>query len=68
MIPHQRGFRDEERFDMSVAADLEKAGHRVHWGTMLFHATDFYGTNAPTALADLLACSARGRRCVSRSC
>ncbi len=62
VIPHQRGFRDEERFDMNVAADLEKAGHCVHWSTMLFHATDFYGTNAPTALANLLRVFGQGTK------
>jgi len=62
VIPHQRGFRDEERFDMAVAAELEQAGHRVHWSTMLFHTNDFYGTTAPTAMANLLRVFGQGTK------
>jgi uncharacterized protein len=62
VIPHQRGFRDEERFDMQVAAELQQAGHRVHWSTMLFHTNDFYGTTGPTALANLLRIFGQGTK------
>ncbi len=62
VVPHQRGFRDEERFDMEVAAEVERAGHRMHWGTMLFHANDLYGTSAPTALANMLRTFGQGMK------
>lgn len=62
VVPHQRGFRDEERFDMAVAEELAKAGHQVHWGTMLFHTADFYGTSAPTALANVLRTFGQGTK------
>ncbi len=62
VVPHQRGFRDEERFDMAVAEELQQAGHRVHWSTMLFHTADFYGTNAPTALANVLRTFGQGTK------
>ena len=62
VIPHQRGFRDEERFDMAVAAELQQAGHRVHWSTMLFHTGDFFGTNVPTALANVLRVFGQGTK------
>jgi hypothetical protein len=62
VIPHQRGFRDEERFDMEVAAEVERDGHRVHWSTMLFHTNDLYGTSAPTALATVLRTLGQGMK------
>jgi hypothetical protein len=54
VVPHQRDLRDEERFDMEVAADVERQGHRVYWSTMLFSTNDLYGNSAPTALANML--------------
>ena len=62
IVPHQRGFRDQERFDLAVASELESHGHRVHWGTMLFHASDLYGNDAPTALANILRTFGQGMK------
>jgi len=62
VIPHQRGFRDQERFDMEVAAELERDGHRVHWSTMLFHTGELYGNDTPTALANLLRTFGQGTK------
>jgi hypothetical protein len=62
VVPHQRGFRDQERFDMEVASQLEQGGHRVYWGTMLFHTSDLYGNEAPTALANMLRTFGQGMK------
>jgi uncharacterized protein len=62
VVPHQRGFRDQERFDMEVAAALESGGHRVYWGTMLFHTGEFYGNDAASALANLLRTFGQGMK------
>jgi hypothetical protein len=62
VIPHQHGFGDTPKFDMDLAKELEAAGHRVHWATMLFHADDFYGSHAPTALANLLRTFGQGTK------
>ena len=62
VIPHQHGFGDQSRFDPHIAEQLEKAGHRVHWATMLFHTEEFYGTNAPTALANVLRTFGQGTK------
>jgi hypothetical protein len=62
VIPHQRGFRETNQFDMALAKELERAGHRVHWATMLFHTSDFYGTAAPSALATILRTFGQGMK------
>ena len=62
VIPHQYGFRERPQFDMELASELERAGHRVHWSTMLFHTDGFYGTAAPTTLADLLRTFGQGMK------
>ncbi len=62
VIPHQYGFGEKPQFDLDLARELERAGHRVHWATMLFHTADFYGTQAPTALANLLRTFGQGTK------
>jgi len=62
VIPHQYGFGESPKFDMDLAKELEGAGHRVHWATMLFHTDDFYGTHAPTALANMLRTFGQGMK------
>jgi hypothetical protein len=62
VVPHHRGFRDQERFDMAVAAELEREGHRVHWGTMLFHTDELYGVGVGTALANMLRTFGQGMK------
>jgi hypothetical protein len=62
VVPHQYGFREEMEFDASLVAELEQAGHRVHWATMLFHTDGLYGTNAPTALATMLRTFGQGMK------
>ncbi len=54
VIPHQFGFGDQQRFPQELVARLEKAGHRVHFSTMLFHTDNLYMVRTPTILANLL--------------
>ena len=62
IIPHQYGFADECEFDLDLVPKLQQQGHCVHFGTMLFHTDSFYGTNAPTALANLLRTFGQGTK------
>ncbi len=55
VIPHQFGFLSKkQRFTPELVADLQKQGHIVHFGTMLFHTDKFYGTDTPHIMANLL--------------
>ena len=54
IIPHQFGFGQQQRFPQTLVSELEQKGHRVHFGTMLFHTEDFYGNRTPRLMATLL--------------
>jgi hypothetical protein len=54
IIPWQYGFRDTQPFPQELITDLQKKGHRVHFGTMLFHTEDLYGIKTPQVMANLL--------------
>ena len=54
VIPWQFGMADENPFPSDLVTEIEAKGHRVHFGTMLFHTDDFYGTKAPKAMANIL--------------
>lgn len=54
VIPHQFGFGERQRFPRELVTELEGKGHRVHFGTMLFHTDDFYRVRAPWLMATLL--------------
>jgi hypothetical protein len=55
IVPWQHGFKGEEHpFPQELADEIRGQNHQVHFGTMLFHTTDFYGTNAPQAMANIL--------------
>ena len=54
VVPHQTGFMGEQKFPAALVSELEQQGHRVHFGTMLFHTEDFYGINTPSVMATLL--------------
>ena len=55
VVPWQFGFKkDDNPFPQELVNELRKKKHAVHFGTMLFHTTDLYGTNAPQAMANLL--------------
>jgi hypothetical protein len=54
VIPWQYGFRDTQPFPQELVAELQGKGHRVHFGTMLFHTEDLYGIKTPQVMANLL--------------
>ncbi len=55
VIPHQFDFhRDKNAFPQDLIKELRDSGHEVHFGTMLFHTNDLYGTQTPTIMANLL--------------
>jgi len=61
VVPHQFDFRrDKNAFPPELVGALRESGHDVHFGTMLFHTDDFYGSNTATAMANLLRCFCQG--------
>ena len=54
VVPHQYGFGETQRFPPELVSELEQKGHCVHFGTMLFHTDNFYGTTTPSVMATLL--------------
>jgi hypothetical protein len=62
VVPHQYGFTERQRFPAELKAELEKKGHRVHFGTMLFHTDGFYGTTTPTVMAIVLRTLCQGMK------
>jgi hypothetical protein len=64
VVPHQYGFIGRQRFPAALVTELEKKGHRVHFGTMLFHTDGFYGTTTPTVMAILLRTLSQGMKVI----
>jgi hypothetical protein len=61
VIPHQFDFhRKENLFPQDLVKALKESGHEVHFGTMLFHTDNLYGTSVPTIMANLLRCFCQG--------
>ena len=54
VIPWQFGFGEKQPFPLELVAELQGKGHQVHFGTMLFHTEDLYGTTTPRVMANLL--------------
>jgi len=54
IIPWQYGFHDPQPFPQELVAELQGKGHRVHFGTMLFHTEELYGNKTPQVMANLL--------------
>ena len=54
VVPHQIGFMGDRKFSEELVPELEQKGHRVHFGTMLFHTEGFYGINTPSVMAIVL--------------
>jgi hypothetical protein len=61
VVPHQFGFMGM-RFPPELVTELEKQGHAVHFGTMLFHTEHLYGMNTPTVMANLLRTFCQGMK------
>ena len=62
VVPHQYGFMAGQHFPAELVPELEKQGHRVHFGTMLFHTENLYGMDAPRAMANLLRTFCQGMK------
>ena len=65
VVPHQYGFmRSGQAFPKDLIPELEQQGHRVYFGTMLFHTDDLYGTRIPAVMAMLLRTICQGMKVV----
>ena len=66
VVPHQYGFGPEgrQRFPQELVKELEAQGHKVYFGTMLFHTEGFYGDNTPRIMANLLRTFCQGIKVV----
>lgn len=61
VVPHQFDFhRESNAFPEELAKKLRRSGHQVHFGTMLFHTDEFYGSRNATMMANLLRCFCQG--------
>lgn len=62
VVPHQYGFMQEQRFPPELVDELESRGHKVHFGTMLFHTENFYGVRNSTQMANMLRIFCQGMK------
>jgi len=64
VIPWQFGFKEKEGnpFPQELINELREKKHLVHFGTMLFHTDNLYGTNTPKALANILRVIGQGMK------
>lgn len=62
VVPHQYGFTETQLFPPELVAELEQQGHRVHFGTMLFHTDSFYGSGSGEAMAIILRMICQGMK------
>lgn len=63
VIPHQYNFMAPgQRFPAELVQELEKRGHAVHFGTMLFHTESLYGMDTPRIMANLLRTFCQGMK------
>lgn len=62
IIPWQHGFADENPFSQELVAELQSKGHRVHFGTMLFHTENLYGNKIPELIANTLRIFGQGTK------
>lgn len=61
IIPHQYDFsRKDNPFPQDLVDEIRKAGHQVHFGTMLFHTDKLFGINVPSVIANFLRCFCEG--------
>jgi uncharacterized protein len=65
VVPHQYGFiREGQRFPEELIPELQNQGHRVYFGTMLFHTDDLYGSRTPSIMAMMLRTFCQGMKVV----
>ena len=63
VVPWQFGFKEEGNpFPQELVNELQGKKHVVHFGTMLFHTVDLYGTNTPQVLANILRVFGQGMK------
>jgi hypothetical protein len=62
VLPHQYGFTETQLFPPELVDELERQGHRVHFGTMLFHTDGLYGSGAAEAMAMVLRTICQGMK------
>ena len=62
VVPHQYGFMAGQRFTAALVQELEKQGHTVNFGTMLFHTENLYGMDTPRTMANLLRTFCQGMK------
>jgi uncharacterized protein len=62
VVPHQYGFTESQLFPPDLVAELERQGHKVHFGTMLFHTDKFYGSGTAEAMAMILRTICQGMK------
>lgn len=63
VVPHQYGFMPTgQRFPAELVQELNKQGHAVHFGTMLFHTENLYGMDIPRTMASLLRTFCQGMK------
>jgi hypothetical protein len=62
VVPWQYGFKEVNKFPRELVAEIEGKGHSVHFGTMLFHTTELYGSNTPQVIANFLRTFSQGMK------
>ena len=63
VVPHQWDFhRERNAFPETLTRELQREGHAVHFGTMLFHTDGLYGSNSAATMANLLRCFCQGAK------
>ena len=63
VIPWQFGFKGKDHpFPQELVSEIRAKNQQVHFGTMLFHTEDFYGTTAPKAMANVLRTFGQGTK------
>ncbi|MDY6843133.1 MAG: pyruvate kinase alpha/beta domain-containing protein [Thermodesulfobacteriota bacterium] len=62
IVPWQYGFGKTQPFHQELVMELQKKGHWVHFGTMLFHTDELYGTSTPRSMANLLRVFGQGTK------
>jgi len=64
VVPWQFNFKKEGEnpFPEALVKELKEKKHTVHFGTMLFHTSELYGTNIPMSLANILRVCGQGMK------